>query len=104
MSNSDLLKGKEYLDFLLEFLQGKKDEQQPPDPKKEKQWCFHELTEEESKKLSVALEADKDIVYYFNVKDGMKVLVDSLQFNCLALDMIQKLLEGDAKMQEDFQK
>jgi hypothetical protein len=29
MSNSELLKGKEYIDFLLDFLQGKKDEAPP---------------------------------------------------------------------------
>lgn len=29
MSNSELLKGKEYLDFILDFLQGKKDEIPP---------------------------------------------------------------------------
>jgi len=44
MGNSELLKGKEYIDFILDFLQGKKDEQPPAqNPKAEKQWCFHEL-------------------------------------------------------------
>ena len=50
------------------------------------------------------LPADKDIAYYFNVKDGMKVLVNSLKFNTNALEIIQRLLEGDQKLQEDFQK
>ncbi len=48
--------------------------------------------------------SDKDIVYYFNVKDGLKVLVGSLNFNINALEIVQKLLEGDVKLQEDFQK
>lgn len=106
MGNSELLKGKEYLDFLLDFLQGKKDENPPvPNPKAtEKQWCFHELTIEESNKLKDTLTSDKDITYYFNVKDGMKILVNSLQYNTTALEIIQKLLEGDVKLQEDFQK
>ena len=29
MGNSELLKGKEYIDFILDFLQGKKDENPP---------------------------------------------------------------------------
>ena len=34
MGNSELLKGKEYLDFVIEFLLGKKDETPPAiDPK-----------------------------------------------------------------------
>ena len=83
MSNSELLKGKEYLDFLLEFLQGKKDEAPSTDQKvkKEIRHCLHELTSEEAKKLGDTITSDKDIIYYFNVKDGFKVLVDSLYFN-----------------------
>ncbi len=54
--------------------------------------------------MKETLIADKDISYYFNVKDGMKVLVNSLKFNTNALEIIQKLLEGDQKLQEDFQK
>ena len=48
MSNAELLKGKEYLDFLLDFLQGKKDGLAHA----VKKFCYHEITEEESKKLS----------------------------------------------------
>lgn len=84
MENSELLKGKEYIDFILDFLQGKKDEHPPvKDPKAlEKQWCYHELTAEEATKLRDILVADKDMAfYYFNVMGGMKVLVDSLRFN-----------------------
>lgn len=59
---------------------------------------------EEATKLRDTLLSDKDIVYYFNVKDGLKVLVGSLNFNINALEIVQKLLEGDVKLQEDFQK
>jgi len=107
MGNSELLKGKEYIDFILDFLQGKKDDVEPTprDPKSsEKQWCFHELTSEEALKLKDTLSSDKDIVYYFNVKDGLKVLVSSLFYNINSLEILQKLLDGDSKLQEDFQK
>ena len=57
---------------------------------------------EEGTKLRETLASDKDIIYYFNVKDGFKVLLGSLQFNVNALEIIQKLLEGDIKLQEDF--
>ena len=98
MSNSESLKGKEYVDFLLDFLQGKKD----ADPKVERKYCIHELNSEEAVKLKEALCSDKDIAYYFNVKDGLKTLVESLKFNTNALDIFQKLLDGDVKLQEDF--
>lgn len=86
MSNSDLLKGKEYLDFLLDFLQGKKDEQTPTF--KDGRLCLHELGESEAQKLEQTLLTDKDITYYFQAKDGLKVLVDSLHFNQLALPIL----------------
>jgi hypothetical protein len=34
MSNSELLQGKEYIDFLLDFLQGKKDDTSQPSTEK----------------------------------------------------------------------
>jgi len=90
MGNSELLKGKEYLDFIIDFLLGKKDEAPPAiDPKStEKQYCFHEITDEEVVKLKTTLAADKDITYYFNAKDGLKILVSSLKFNTLGLEVI----------------
>lgn len=51
MSNSNLLKGKEYLDFILEFLQGKKDEVQH----KEKKDCYYELQPEDAVKIKDTL-------------------------------------------------
>lgn len=90
MGNSELLKGKEYLDFIIDFLLGKKDDTPPAiDPKiTEKQYCFHEITEEEAGKLKATLAADNDIIYYFNAKDGLKILVASLKFNTLGLEII----------------
>jgi len=79
MSNSDLLKGKEYLDFLLDFLQGKKDE--PSASKDGRMMCHHELGESEAQKLEQTLTSDKDITYYFQARDGFRVLVDSLYYN-----------------------
>lgn len=93
MSNAELLKGKEYIDFLLDFLQGKKETH----PAAQKKYCYHELTEEEAGKLKSNL-TDKDMVHYFNIKDGFKTLVDSLEFNTRALFIIQSLLEKDIKL------
>ena len=42
------------------------------------------------------------MIFYFNVKDGMKTLVDSLSFNTNALDLISSVLEKDVKLIEDF--
>lgn len=90
MGSSELLKGKEYLDFVIDFLLGKKDESPPAvDPKAtEKQYCFHEITEEEAGKMKSTLSTDKDICYYFNAKDGLKILVASLKFNTNGLEII----------------
>ena len=105
MSNSELLQGKEYIDFLLDFLQGKKDDtSQPSTEKGQAKFCYHELTAEEATKLKETLSKDKDITYYFNVKYGLRTLVDSLQYNSNALIILQSVLDGDAKLQEDFQK
>lgn len=83
MSNAKSLKGKEYLDFVLDFLQGKKDSQSS----KDKKFCYHEISQEESKKINESL-TDSDVIYYFNVKDGMKTLVDSFEYSLEALPTI----------------
>lgn len=51
MSNADSLKGKEYLDFILDFLQGRKDET----AHSVKKYCYHELTEEDAARLKDTL-------------------------------------------------
>ena len=75
MSNAQLLKGKEYLDFILQFLQGKEGD------------CCHEITKEQTEKMLEAL-SDADVVYYFNEKHGFKTLTASLQYNANALELI----------------
>lgn len=73
MANAESLKGKEYIDYLLAFLKGRKEEA-PADASKQKQKrkqiCFHDLTTEECKKLTKTL-ADENMVYYFNVHGGL---------------------------------
>ena len=93
MENSQSLAGKEYIDYLLAFLKGKKDES-PPEAKRKGQVCLHELTEEEFKKLEKTLTSDKseNMVYYFQVNGGLTVLVDSLYFSPRALPLIETLL------------
>lgn len=106
MENAESLAGKEYIDYLLAFLRGKKDEglQQNAGGKKRKgQVCFHEFTKEECAKLKKTLAAE-DMVYYFNVQEGLRVLVDSLYITPQALALVQELLEKNAKLQDDFQR
>ena len=46
------------------------------------------------------------MVYYFNVNGGMKVIVDSLYINTVALKFIKKLLtnKDNYKLLDDFQR
>ncbi len=77
MSNAELLQGKDYLDYLLDFIQGRKDDV----AHKEKKYCYHEISEEDVNKLKDILSKDKDLIFYFNAKDGLKSLIGSLEFN-----------------------
>jgi hypothetical protein len=43
-------------------------------------------------------------VFYFNAKDGFKVLVDSLYHGCEALKILESLLPKSDKLREDFQR
>jgi hypothetical protein len=45
-----------------------------------------------------------ELALYFNAKHGMKVLVDSLQFNQEALPILSDLLSENEKMREEFQR
>lgn len=104
MENADSLAGKEYLDYLLKFLKGSLDSASPQKrPKNVKQVCFHELTTEEVKKLESTLK-DENLVYYWSVQGGFKMLVDSLYFATNSLPLLQTLLEKNPKLQDDFQK
>lgn len=115
MSNADSLKGKEYLDYLLAFLKGKKDAESDGPEKvekgkvKRKVLCKHELTADEFKKLEETLKSksgklDEDMMFYFNVSGGIAVLVDSLYHSQIALPLIQQMLESNKKLQDDFQR
>ena len=63
--------------YLEDFVPGETHESPP-----------HEISEEEAGKLKATLAADKDITYYFNAKDGLKILVASLKFNTQGLEII----------------
>jgi len=49
-------------------------------------------------------EVSDELALYFNAKHGMKVLVDSLQFNQEALPILSDLLSENEKMREEFQR
>ena len=67
MDNADSLKGKEYIDYLLAYLRGKKDTAVDTSAKKRRgQICFHEFTKDECAKLRKTL-SSSDMIYYFNV-------------------------------------
>lgn len=57
MENADSLKGKEFIDFLLNFLQGKMGEADSEEKKGPKlpKYCKLELSEENAKKLREVL-------------------------------------------------
>ena len=42
------------------------------------------------------------MLFYFNKSDGMKVLVDSLQFSQEALPILNDVLPTNDKLREDF--
>ena len=69
--------------------------------RKRKAICFHELTDEDAEKLIETLK-DKNILYYFNVSSGLKILVDSLYISTRALPIIHDALEKDPKLKTDF--
>ena len=77
MASAESLKGKEFLDFMLDYMSGKshKPERKPgvalPDN------CVNEVKADEVKKLLEILK-DEELVYYFNTKGGFKALMDSL--------------------------
>jgi len=71
--------------------------------RKRKAICFHELTDEDAEKLIETLK-DKNILYYFNVSSGLKILVDSLYISTRALPIIHDALEKDPKLKTDFQR
>jgi hypothetical protein len=100
MANATALEGKEYIDFLLDFLQGKKGAQTEEEKKAAKPqtrrlptFCKLELTQEHVDKLQKVLkESGEDLTLYMNTRNGMKVLADSLFFNDLAIQIFADTL------------
>jgi tetratricopeptide (TPR) repeat protein len=103
MANSESLKGKELIDFLLEFQQKAVE---TGTKRKLPAFCKNELTAENSEKLLAVFQAEKtdDLMLYFNAKNGFKVLVDSLEFNQEAIPVLTELLNRSEKLREEFQR
>lgn len=80
MENSQTLKGKEFIDFLLNFQQK---EVESSVKRKMPKFCKNDLTSENAAKIRQIFKDDTagDILHYFSAKNGLKVLVDSLEFN-----------------------
>lgn len=102
MSNSESLKGKDFIDFLLDYLTGKTHKPVPIPGFRIPKYCANELKEDETKKLLTILKESTELVYYFNAKDGFKTLVDSLVHGSNALKILENLLPENEKLREDF--
>ncbi len=102
MANSESLKGKEYIDFLLGFLKGHTHTPELKPGQRLPKHCHNELKSEEAAKLLDILKDSEELVYYFNCKDGFKVLVDSLYHGVEALKILSTLLPQNDKLREDF--
>ncbi len=63
---------------------------------------MNELKGDEAKKLLQIMQESEELMFYFNAKDGFKALVDSLQFGCEALKILDVLLPANQKLREDF--
>ena len=89
MANAESLKGKEFLDFLIDYLKGKSHTPELKPGVRLPDNCKNELKAEEAKKLSEIIGKDEELMFYFNAKDGFKALTDSLHFNFEALNMLE---------------
>lgn len=104
MSNSESLKGKEFIDFLLDFLTGKTHQPELKVGVRIQKHCANELKADEAKKLNGILKSAEELVFYFNAKDGFKTLVDSLYYSVAALEILSEVLPTNQKLREDFQR
>jgi hypothetical protein len=104
MSNSGSLKGKEFIDFLFEYLSGRSHEPEKKPGFRMPDHCKNELKADEAKKLLDILTKDEELMYYFNAKNGFKALVDSLFFGFEGLLILEELLPKHTKLREDFQR
>lgn len=104
MSNSESLKGKEFIDFILDYLTGKTHKPEPKPGFRVPKNCANQLNTDEAKKLVNILKDSTELSYYFNAKDGFKTLVDSLHFSYDAFTVLEALLPENEKLREDFQR
>lgn len=103
MANSESLKGKEFLDFMFDYMSGKSHQpEQKPGVRLPKN-CVNELKADEAKKMLEILR-DEELAYYFNAKGGFKALVDSLFFGPEGLNILEETLTKNQKLREDFQR
>ena len=102
MENSQDLAGREYIDFILNAVQGKipqslsevsSGQATAADKGKVPRYCQHAIKAEEATKLKGILKKeDQDLVLYFNAKDGFRTLVQSLEFNTECLEILSDLI------------
>jgi len=104
MANAESLKGKDYIDFLLDFLTGRTHKPELKPGVRVPKFCANELKAEEAKKLLEILKTSEELLFYFNAKDGFKTLVDSLNHGFEALKLLDTLLINNNKIREDFQR
>ena len=114
MENAQELAGREYIDFLLNAVQGKipqtLSEAASGQPKKADQgkvprYCQHAIKPEEATKLKSILRKDEEeLVLYFNAKDGFRTLVHSLEHNTECLDLLVDLVVDNEQLSDDFQR
>ena len=114
MQSADDMEGREYVDFLLNAVQGKipqtlsdvaAGKPTAADSKKVPRYCQHAIKPEEAKKLKEALKKDdQELVLYFNAKDGFRTLVQSLEYNTECLDLIADLIIDNNQLSDDFQR
>jgi hypothetical protein len=92
MSNSESLKGKDFIDFMFDYFSGKSHKPELLPGVRLPKNCVNELKADEAAKLLKILKDSEELMYYFNAKDGFKALVDSLNFGCEALTILEALL------------
>lgn len=91
MSSAESLKGKEFLDFMLDYMSGKSHQPEKKPGVALPEHCVNEVKAEEAKKLHDILK-DEELMYYFNTKNGFKALVDSMYLGFEAVPILDDLL------------
>ena len=104
MADSESLKGKEFIDFILDFLSGKTHQPELKPGVRLPKNCVNELKADEAKKLLEILQGSEELQIYFNVKNGFKCLVDSLYLGHEGLAILNSVLPKNQKLREDFQR